>query len=395
MSDRYWVAAAAGDWDDTANWSETSGGAGGASVPASGDDVYFDANGPGVCTMPSGPTAATVTVESDAEWYSAAAFTLTAALHVMEGATLEINGVTSDYEVRLAQRASIDGALVTETQIVPFLHGFTVGENGSITCYNVVCMGVTDGITNLGIINAPDGWVVLMMCSGELNFGTVNSSLNVQYCNDPVTGSIEVSKNVHARVGSTGSNLSGFSVTLNGDGAQEIWAILPTIGDVSIDKSAGTATLAATLGCESLTLTSGNVDPAGFGFTTTGDLSIASGVTFADLAGSAWTVGGNFEATGVTLPATASWELSVTGTATATGVDVQYSDASGGTTVAAISSTDSGDNVNWVFTTPSAGSLVISASSLDSLVLSVGSIETLVINTQSIGALDVDAGSID
>lgn len=43
MADRYWVGGS-GTWDasSTANWSETSGGAGGASAPTSVDDVYFD-----------------------------------------------------------------------------------------------------------------------------------------------------------------------------------------------------------------------------------------------------------------------------------------------------------------------------------------------------------------
>jgi hypothetical protein len=45
MADRYWVGGG-GTWSSTitTNWSETSGGAGGASAPTSLDDVYFDAN---------------------------------------------------------------------------------------------------------------------------------------------------------------------------------------------------------------------------------------------------------------------------------------------------------------------------------------------------------------
>jgi hypothetical protein len=44
MADRYWVGGTA-TWNTTAStkWSATSGGAGGASVPTSADDVYFDA----------------------------------------------------------------------------------------------------------------------------------------------------------------------------------------------------------------------------------------------------------------------------------------------------------------------------------------------------------------
>lgn len=53
MADRYWVGGTA-NWDGTAGtkWSTTSGGSGGASVPTSSDNVFFDANsGSGTITV--------------------------------------------------------------------------------------------------------------------------------------------------------------------------------------------------------------------------------------------------------------------------------------------------------------------------------------------------------
>lgn len=48
---RYWVGGT-GNWSDTAHWSETSNGTGGASVPTSSNNVYFDANsGSGTVTF--------------------------------------------------------------------------------------------------------------------------------------------------------------------------------------------------------------------------------------------------------------------------------------------------------------------------------------------------------
>lgn len=41
MANRYWVGGT-GNWSNTARWSETSGGAGGASVPTAADNVIFD-----------------------------------------------------------------------------------------------------------------------------------------------------------------------------------------------------------------------------------------------------------------------------------------------------------------------------------------------------------------
>jgi hypothetical protein len=45
MADRYWILGT-GTWDatNTVNWSDTSGGSGGFSVPTSADNVFFDAN---------------------------------------------------------------------------------------------------------------------------------------------------------------------------------------------------------------------------------------------------------------------------------------------------------------------------------------------------------------
>ncbi|WP_070138063.1 T9SS type A sorting domain-containing protein [Crocinitomix algicola] len=50
-ADRYWIASTSANWNDVSNWSSTSGGAGGASVPTTGDFVFFDANGLGDCNL--------------------------------------------------------------------------------------------------------------------------------------------------------------------------------------------------------------------------------------------------------------------------------------------------------------------------------------------------------
>ncbi len=50
-ANRFWVAAAAGNWSNTANWSVASGGAGGASVPGAADAVTFNGNGLGNCNI--------------------------------------------------------------------------------------------------------------------------------------------------------------------------------------------------------------------------------------------------------------------------------------------------------------------------------------------------------
>lgn len=53
MANRYWHGGASSQWNDADCWSSTSGGAGGAGVPTSSDNVYFDGVGSGAsnCTM--------------------------------------------------------------------------------------------------------------------------------------------------------------------------------------------------------------------------------------------------------------------------------------------------------------------------------------------------------
>ena len=64
MANRYWVAGSAGNWNDTANWSTTSGGSSGASVPGGSDDVIFDTNGVGNCTLDVNASVISISVNS-------------------------------------------------------------------------------------------------------------------------------------------------------------------------------------------------------------------------------------------------------------------------------------------------------------------------------------------
>jgi hypothetical protein len=59
MASRWWVGGTAA-WDGTAGskWAATSGGAGGASVPTTADDVFFDTNSSGTVTIAAGNTGA-------------------------------------------------------------------------------------------------------------------------------------------------------------------------------------------------------------------------------------------------------------------------------------------------------------------------------------------------
>ncbi len=62
MATRYWVGGT-GNWSNTARWSTTSGGTGGASVPGTGDAVIFNSSsGGGTSTLDSSFTVQTLTM---------------------------------------------------------------------------------------------------------------------------------------------------------------------------------------------------------------------------------------------------------------------------------------------------------------------------------------------
>jgi len=62
MAARFWVTGGTGNWNSTTNWSATTGGASGASVPGSADTATLDASsGAGTVTLDISPTIQTLT----------------------------------------------------------------------------------------------------------------------------------------------------------------------------------------------------------------------------------------------------------------------------------------------------------------------------------------------
>ncbi|MEK7218054.1 MAG: hypothetical protein AAB728_01170, partial [Patescibacteria group bacterium] len=123
-----------------------------------------------------------------------------------------------------------------------------------------------------------------------------------------------------------------------------------------INKAHGTVQFTGTGTFTGLTVSSGTVDFNGKAITITGDWNtgIQGQVNPVGLPGSVITVGGNLSLTGeendkLNLAAAGSWTLTVAGSASASHVNVAYSDASGGNTVIASAGTNGGGNLNWSF----------------------------------------------
>lgn len=64
MGNRYWRATSPGNWGDVYNWSSSSGGPPNTTIPGPADDVFFDVNGAGNCTLNINPSVTSITVDT-------------------------------------------------------------------------------------------------------------------------------------------------------------------------------------------------------------------------------------------------------------------------------------------------------------------------------------------
>ena len=137
MANRYWVGGT-GSWDtsSTANWSDTSGGAGGASAPTSADDVFFNSNS----GFPSFTSAN----------LNGAAYSPALSLYVVVGASGTI--LTSTDTVTWTSRTS---GFANELYAVAYGNGVfvAVGDSYSSSDYSVIQS--TDGINWSTVTHSP------------------------------------------------------------------------------------------------------------------------------------------------------------------------------------------------------------------------------------------------
>jgi hypothetical protein len=196
-STRYWVGGT-GNWNDTARWSTSSGGAGGADLPRSHDDVVFDSL--------SNATAYTATVNAITGGNRCKALTVagplvgdvtlagSTALFIHDDITLPATGLTRTYTgaitltgtgagktittngVALASATTING-VGAEWALADALNmgssALTV-TNGSFDTanYNLTCSSFLSNSTPARTINFGSSTLTL---SSQINFGTTES----------------------------------------------------------------------------------------------------------------------------------------------------------------------------------------------------------------------------
>jgi hypothetical protein len=215
MADRYWVGGTAA-WDGTAGtkWATTSGGAGGASVPTSADDVFFTNLSTGTCTISTGNTGAlsinctgfTGTLAGSAAITVSGSVTLVAGMTVTYSGTLTLNGTgTLTSAGKTLGPVTINGSGITVTL------GDALTSSGALTVtqgtfdtanYNVTATDVSSTNSNTRAITLGSSTITLSGTTTVFNAAT----------NTNLTFNAGTSTFVLSGAGSTldgGSNIAG------------------------------------------------------------------------------------------------------------------------------------------------------------------------------------------
>ena len=235
MANRYWVGGD-GTWNstDTTHWSATSGGAGGASAPTSGDSAYFDASS-GVAVVTLGETVTCNAV-------IATGFTGTLAFGSYE---INVAGTTSCF-------TGTTSLTVTGTPVVNLTSSTSSGtrviSTGAVTEANSVTFNITAGTA-----------AIQFQSSGRaknLNFTGFKGTYNAN-------NAITIYGNLTLDSGMTWASTTS-THTFGGSGVQTLTTNGVTIGSpVTINGTANTLSLAdnCTIGdTRTVTLTNGTLD---------------------------------------------------------------------------------------------------------------------------------------
>lgn len=240
MADRFWVGGSA-NWDGTAGtkWATTSGGAGGASVPTSADDVYFNAA--------SG--AVTVTVAASVNCLSlnctgfTGTITGTSTINVYANTTLA-SGMTWSHTGNFVFQAT-SGSYTVASAGKTFGAGLIFGVLGASTATWTLqdALAATANITHTSGTFTTNNYAVTApsLSSSNSNTRTINlgSSTVTLTLGAPVT--FTTSTNLTFNAGTSNIICSSTSGTLNG-GSQVFYNVSFTSTSISLFAITGANT---------------------------------------------------------------------------------------------------------------------------------------------------------
>ncbi len=234
---RDFAGASASNWNNTANWSSTSGGTGGFSVPVAADDVNFDINGPGNCTIDVTVSVKTITVTAGytgtiAQGASAIT-TASAASFSGGGFTGGSANITIGGNFTLAGTAFVSTSAVLELDnpTAAFTSATFTHNNGTVRLNSAggqTLSGASPVFNILELVGAGGTYSISSVgditVTGSLNFtGAQSYTLNL--------GIIDVQGNISSSNTNTGCG-GTTQININGTGTQNFTgnAVTPGVG---------------------------------------------------------------------------------------------------------------------------------------------------------------------
>ena len=202
MANRYWVGGT-GTWNTTSttNWSASSGGAPGASVPTAADSVFFDQASTYTVTMTGALTCLDITVSAGTVTFATGT-----------GPTLAISGSMS----------LVAGTVWTATGALTFnatTTGKTITTNGVSFAANMTFNGA-GGVWTLGSALTTSG--IITITAGTLNTSAAGNyalSVNTFTCNSASTSALTLNASTVTVTGAA-VTFSGTGFTLNAGTSQ-------------------------------------------------------------------------------------------------------------------------------------------------------------------------------
>ena len=199
MADRFWVGGS-GTWNTTSttNWSTTSGGSSGASVPTSVDSVFFDQLGTYTVTCSGILACLDITVSTGTVSIAGSAdFNISGSMFLAVGTTWPASGIVNFTSTTTGRTVTTNGATPGTGNTVNFQ-----GIGGGWTLLSSLSTGTSSSVTvNAGTLNT-NGFNVT-----AFSFSTVGSN-SVKVVN---LGSSTIS----AQTPGTSFNFSGTNTTVN------------------------------------------------------------------------------------------------------------------------------------------------------------------------------------
>jgi len=326
MANRYWVGGS-GSWFDTSHWSSTSGGAGGASIPTSSDDVFVNASsGSGIIAINISSVSTTPSVRA----FSTAGVlgsvfidkdSPSSLIPINVYGNLTFDNVSTELNAYFSVRSSTVITQLRSLSATPYLRVEMVFNSTSIAL-------ATEFRGNTLRANAPGASI-------DTNGHDVYAaSLNVSASASADISGSEI--NVNSFSGSGVISTSSGTVINFSNGAYFNGGSGNSYPSV---KFQGSATIASSCAVTSLELSAGTV-------TFTAGITIAIGTLIANGSSSSQIVmRSSVSGTRFTLS-------KATGTVDAFYLDLKDSAATGGATWNANNSNNSGNNTGWIFVGP-------------------------------------------